>query len=66
MEQLGTSENKPSEFQGVRGQNIKETKPTLLKTMFFIENTPFDQVRKNSLLSLYLHFYNGERIKRLC
>lgn len=45
MEQLGTSENEPSPFQGVQGQNIKETKPTLLKTMFFIDQNPFDQVQ---------------------
>lgn len=45
MEQLGTSANEPSPFQGVQGQNIKETKPSLLKTMFYIDNTPFDQVK---------------------
>ncbi|XP_037950079.1 uncharacterized protein LOC119681077 [Teleopsis dalmanni] len=49
MEQLGTSENDPSPFQGIQGQNIKETKQSVLKTMFFIGNTPFDQLLTGSL-----------------
>ncbi|KAM7356914.1 uncharacterized protein ACRADG_002479 isoform 2-T2 [Cochliomyia hominivorax] len=54
MEQLGTSQNEPSPFQGVQGQNIKETKPSLLKTMFFIENAPFDQLLTGSLKIEYV------------
>ncbi|XP_075163456.1 uncharacterized protein LOC142236091 [Haematobia irritans] len=49
MEQLGTSENEPSPFQGAQGQNIKETKAPLLKTMFFIDQHPFDQLLTGAL-----------------
>ncbi|XP_059216379.1 uncharacterized protein LOC106093356 isoform X1 [Stomoxys calcitrans] len=54
MEQLGTTENEPSPFQGAHGQNIKENKSTLLKTMFFIDQHPFDQLLTGSLKIDYI------------
>lgn len=49
LEQLGTADNEPSPFQGVLGQNIKEAKSSVLKSMFFIGNAPFDQLLTGSL-----------------
>ncbi|XP_017126773.1 uncharacterized protein LOC108145722 isoform X1 [Drosophila elegans] len=49
LEQLGTGDNDPSPFQGVQGQNIKEAKTSVLRSMFFIGNTPFDQLLTGSL-----------------
>ena len=49
MEQLGTSQHDPNPFQQVQGQNIKETKQSVLKSMFYIGNTPFDQVINKQL-----------------
>lgn len=50
LEQLGTGDNDPSPFQGVQGQNIKEAKTSVLRSMFFIgNNTPFDQLLTGSM-----------------
>ena len=44
LQQLGASEIEMSEFRNMAGQNIKEEEQSLLKNMFFIGHTPFDQV----------------------
>uniref|UniRef100_A0A1A9ZA38 Uncharacterized protein n=1 Tax=Glossina pallidipes TaxID=7398 RepID=A0A1A9ZA38_GLOPL len=49
LQLLKGSERSKDPFQGVQGQNIIETKTSLLKNMFYVDDAPFDQLLTDSL-----------------
>ncbi|XP_055846207.1 uncharacterized protein LOC129912111 [Episyrphus balteatus] len=49
FQQLNITDTEPNDFQAIQGQNIKEIRPSILKSMFYIGNTPFDQLLTGSL-----------------
>lgn len=58
--QLGVLENEmmdtSSKYDSIHGQEIQETKTNILKSMFFIGSTPFDQLLTGSLKIDYLQW----------
>lgn len=58
--QLGVLENEmmdtSSKYDSIHGQEIQETKTNILKSMFFIGPTPFDQLLTGSLKIDYLQW----------
>ncbi|XP_055911935.1 uncharacterized protein LOC129945964 [Eupeodes corollae] len=49
FQQLHVTDMDPSDSSSIQGQNITEVKTSILRSMFFIGNTPFDQLLTGSL-----------------